>query len=139
MYKKEIYQDKSKKEEWRWRVIASNGKNIGSSDEGFTRESTAVDNMNILANALFEGTHSYEHMRYAIIGMMSFHLKSSPEFYRTNAELCIKFMEQNQLALNFPNAENFILQRIKDYRKGVRKNIIGPDEIKKEVVETDDD
>ena len=136
MYKKDVYKDK--KGEWRWRIIASNGKNIGSSNEGFKKESTAWENMKLVGNAIQTEIQQHDHILYALVGMMSFHLKSSPAFYRENAEKCIKYMEQNKLPLNFSTAENLFLERIRDYRKKLRKDIISPDELKKEKSEEDE-
>ena len=41
----EIYRDKSDKQEWRWRVKASNGLIIGASTEGYGRENHATGNL----------------------------------------------------------------------------------------------
>lgn len=38
----EIYQDNKK--EWRWRRIASNGREVGASTEGYKNRSNCVDN-----------------------------------------------------------------------------------------------
>ena len=44
----EFYQDESEKQEWRWRVKASNGQIIGASSEGYDRESYAKNNLSSL-------------------------------------------------------------------------------------------
>ena len=48
MYK--IYKDKRGK--YRWRVIADNGKIIGSSSQGFANRKLAVENIDLLIEAL---------------------------------------------------------------------------------------
>jgi len=45
-----IYQDES--EEYRWRVVASNGRTIGASSEGYTRRSDCVTNMLTIGSVL---------------------------------------------------------------------------------------
>ena len=44
----EIYQDESERQEWRWRVKASNGKVLGASSEGFARRSYTENNLKSL-------------------------------------------------------------------------------------------
>ena len=46
----EFYQDN--KDEWRWRVIAINGRTVGSSSEGFYSKQNAQRNAQCLAAAL---------------------------------------------------------------------------------------
>jgi uncharacterized protein YegP (UPF0339 family) len=41
----EFYQDESDKKDWRWRVKASNGQNIGKSSEGYSSRSAAENNV----------------------------------------------------------------------------------------------
>ena len=45
-----IYKDKRGK--FRWRVVAENGKVVGSSSQGFASRSLAVDNEELLCEAL---------------------------------------------------------------------------------------
>lgn len=49
-YTMEIYQDPSGN--YRWRVIAQNGQNVGSANEGFSSKASCMNNAKSLAKAL---------------------------------------------------------------------------------------
>jgi len=49
----EFYKDK--KGEWRWRVVAKNGKIVADSGEGYKRPSAAKSAWSRFENAVFEG------------------------------------------------------------------------------------
>ena len=48
----EVYQSKSKNQDWRWRIRAPNGNIIGSSSEGFTTSAGAKRNLKTLTASL---------------------------------------------------------------------------------------
>ncbi|MCK5344034.1 MAG: DUF1508 domain-containing protein [Candidatus Heimdallarchaeota archaeon] len=127
MAKIEYYQDKA--EEWRWKVIASNGRNIGSCNEGFVNEKNAEDNLKRLANALYEGTQQHTHVKDCIVGMLMRNIKSAPAWYREMADDCLKYMVKNKMPLNFPTAENLLIERIAEFKEKKRKRIIEKSEL----------
>jgi uncharacterized protein YegP (UPF0339 family) len=47
-----IYVDK--KNDWRWRIVAKNGREIGASSEGFDSKRNCLNNLKLLADALLD-------------------------------------------------------------------------------------
>ena len=50
----QFYQDDSEKTDWRWRVWAGNGQQIGASEEGFSSKGTAQTNLENLLESIKE-------------------------------------------------------------------------------------
>ena len=48
----EVYQSRAKSRDWRWRLVASNGKIIAASSEGFSSKATAKRNIQSVKTAL---------------------------------------------------------------------------------------
>lgn len=49
--KANIYQDRSEKKEWRWQIVAGNGKVLAMSSEGYHNRSDCIHGLNLVLTA----------------------------------------------------------------------------------------
>jgi uncharacterized protein YegP (UPF0339 family) len=77
----EFYQDESDKKDWRWRVKASNGQNIGKSSEGYSSRSAAENNLTAIPRIAIPSN-----IKIAAAGEADENPKFAVQFYQDESE-----------------------------------------------------
>lgn len=97
-HKKEYFQDpKLEKEDWKWRLISSNGEKIAEADEGFSSRQAAKKNLDLIERELSGDDHKHadleEHVRCLIVGCLVIKMQTTIHYIKDLASDYIILMK----------------------------------------------